>query len=103
VAWACKTLVSPLPSLFSHHLLFLFFCKGDPYLENSAQRMLGVEDFLCLGLARRGGGRFPLFFVYIPYLFGVNGCVDENKTNISTWMTAPLRSTLLPLQSALFW
>jgi hypothetical protein len=39
--------------------------------------MLGMEDFLCLGLARRGG-RFPLSLS--PYLFGVNGRIDENKT-----------------------
>jgi hypothetical protein len=42
-----------------------------PYPENGAQRTLGVEDFLCLGLARRGGGRFPLFLSTYP--FGVNG------------------------------
>jgi hypothetical protein len=53
LSFLCKTKVVP--------------CKEDPYLENCAQRTLGAEDFLCLGFARRGGGRFPLFsFVYIP-------------------------------------
>jgi hypothetical protein len=39
-----------------HHLVLLcflsffsFLCKGDPYPVNSAQRKLGVEDFLCMG------------------------------------------------------
>jgi hypothetical protein len=45
-------------------------CKGDPY---PAQR---GQDFLCLGLAR---GQFPLSLS--TYLFGVNGRINENKTN----------------------
>jgi hypothetical protein len=56
-------------------------CKGDPYPENGAQRRLGAEDFICLGFARRGGGRFPLSLS--TYLFGVNGRINENKTNIN--------------------
>jgi hypothetical protein len=29
-------------------------CKGDLHPENGAQRRLGAEDFLCLGLATQG-------------------------------------------------
>jgi hypothetical protein len=37
-----------------------------------------VEDILCLGLARRGGGRFPLSLSTYP--FGANGRLNENKS-----------------------
>jgi hypothetical protein len=42
-------------------------CKGDPYPETCAQRMLGAEDFLCLGLhAGAAAGFLCLSVVYIP-------------------------------------
>jgi hypothetical protein len=54
------------------HLVIYSVCiTWDPYPENGAQRRLGAENFLCLGLARRGGGRFALSLS--TYLFGVNG------------------------------
>jgi hypothetical protein len=43
---------------------------------------LGAEDFLCLGFARRGGGRFLLFLS--TYRFGVNRRINENKANKQT-------------------
>jgi hypothetical protein len=60
-----------LPRLYLVIYSVYITCKGDPYLENGAQRRLGAEDFVCLGFARRDGGRFPLSVS--TYLFGVNG------------------------------
>jgi hypothetical protein len=43
-------------------------CKGDLYLETCAQRTLGAEDFLCLGLhAGAAAGFLSFSFVYIPF------------------------------------
>jgi hypothetical protein len=38
-----------IPVVRSSFFCFHLICKGDPYPENSAQRTLGVEDFLCMG------------------------------------------------------
>jgi hypothetical protein len=52
----------PGPEIPTDTSFFLFLRKGVPYPENSAQRMLGVGDFLCRAEAAAG------FFcmVYIP-------------------------------------
>jgi hypothetical protein len=54
---------------------FGLFVRG----THTPRMALGAEDFLCLGLARRGGVRFPLSLS--TYLFRVNGRINENKTN----------------------
>jgi hypothetical protein len=57
-----------LLGLFYYLVVFsvCIICKGDPYPENSAQRRLGAEDFLCLGVCTQGRRPVSLVFVYMP-------------------------------------
>jgi hypothetical protein len=70
---------------FFHFVLFFasstIFVRG----AHTPRMALGVESFLCSGLARRGGGQFPLSLS--TYLFGVNGRINENKS-INHYLTS---------------
>jgi hypothetical protein len=54
----------------------LLVCKGDPCPEICAQRMLGVEDFLCLGLHAGTAAGFLCLSFLSTYPFCKR---DENK------------------------
>jgi hypothetical protein len=67
-------------------------CEGDPYTDNGAQRRLGAEDFLSVGLARRRGDRFP--FSLSTNLFGgqrtFKGEKEISKTTLNLVAMTPL-------------
>jgi hypothetical protein len=74
-------------------------CNGDPHPENSAQRRLGAEDSLCLGLASRG--RRPVSFVLVYMPLRGERTINENKTNKQTSLNLKNRKKpLLTLSDA---
>jgi hypothetical protein len=61
-------------------------CKGDPYPRIYAQRMLGAEDFLCLGL--HAGAATGFLCPLSTYPFGVrNWKRDVKKKDCVTYHT----------------
>jgi hypothetical protein len=63
-----------------------FSLQTNLYHVRRTQHTLGAEDFLCLGLARRGGGRFPLLFFC---LHAPSGWETVNEMEIKNYIICP--------------
>jgi hypothetical protein len=67
----------PRPVILTCTSVYLFLCKGDPYSDTSAQRMLGVR------ITYVSQGRRPDSYALSTYLLGVTQ-LNENITDIRT-------------------